>query len=296
VTFLRPLIRITSHVLDLLPLTLKWKFCSLLPTRIRDSLIRLGSSRSIKWVIPIGSFKLQVSPDDDFFGMYLRGVHESWESEALNYWYQHTRGANTVVDVGSYVGAYSLIAASGVGASRVISFEPNMEGWKATTQNARKNALDSKIQVLLVALGKSTSVVSLIAPKGRNFSSSAMLLPESVGIKDDWEVINYVDCKPLDHILDFPNIESISIIKIDTEGSEIDVLIGASNVLRRHHPHLIVECLTNEAYEVIQAYLDGFGYNQATPLDGCHFICLNCLENSCEYKARNYAFDCLNSA
>jgi FkbM family methyltransferase len=289
-SFLHFIIGIISRSLDLLPLTLKWKFCSLFPSRICNSLIRHGSSRSIKWIIPEGSFKLQVSPGDDFFGMYLRGVLESWESEALNYWYQHSRGADTVVDVGSYIGAYSLIAASGAGASRVISFEPNLEGWKASNLNAKKNSLDSKIQVFPVALGKNNAIVPLIAPKGRNFSSSAMLSTESVVIQDDWEVVNYVTCKPLDHILDFADTKSISLIKIDTEGSEIDVLMGASNILRVHHPRLIVECLASGAYEVIQNYLDNFGYKVGTPLDGCHFNCLTCPEDSCEYKARNFAF------
>jgi FkbM family methyltransferase len=241
-------------------------------------------------MLPEGSFELQVSPGDDFFGMYLRGVLESWESEALNYWYRHSRGADTVVDVGSYIGAYSLIAASGAGASKVISFEPNLAGWKASNLNAKKNSLDSKIQVFPVALGKSNAIVPLIAPKGRNFSSSAMLSTESVVIQDDWEVVNHVTCKPLDHILDFSDIKLISLIKIDTEGSEIDVLMGASNILRVHHPRLIVECLASGAYEVIQNYLDNFGYKVGTPLDGCHFNCLTCPENSCEYKARNFAF------
>jgi len=288
--FLHRVIRIISCSLDLLPLTLKWKFCSLFPTRICNSLIRHGSSRSIKWVTPEGNFKLQVSPGDDFFGMHLRGMLESWESEALSYWYQHSRGVDTVVDVGSYIGAYSLIAASGGGASKVISFEPNIEGWKASNLNAKKNSLDSRIQVFPVALGKKDAIVPLIAPKGRNFSSSAMLSTESLLVNEDWEVVNLVTCKPLDHILDFADINSISLIKIDTEGSEIDVLIGASNVLRVHHPRLIVECLDGGAFEVIQNYLLDFGYKEGTPLDGCHFNCVTCLEDSCKNKARNFAF------
>jgi len=290
-SFSHRLIGILSRSLDLLPLTLKWKFSSLFPSRIRDSIIRHGSSRSIKWVTPMCSFKLHVSPSDDFFGMYVRGTLESWESDALNYWYRHSRDTETVVDVGSYVGAYSLIAASGTGASRVISFEPNVKGYTATTKNARKNRLDSKISVFPIALGKENAIVPLIAPKGRHFSSSAMLSPASTEIKYGWEVIKLVSCKPLDHILEFPDIKSIALIKIDTEGSEIDVLLGASNILRLHHPRLIVECLVRDAYQEIQEYLDNFGYKIGIALDGCHFDCLTCDENSCEYKARNFAFD-----
>jgi FkbM family methyltransferase len=290
-SFLHRLIRIISYSLDILPLTLKWKFSCLFPSRIRDSLIRHGSSRRIKWETPVGSFNLDVSPSDDFFGMYIRGVHESWEPEALTYWSRYSRGADTVVDVGSYIGAYSLIAASGAGASSVISFEPNVEGYKATTQNAKINSLDSKIQVFPFALGKRNETVPLIAPKGRSFSSSVMISPENVTVKQDWEVVNYVKCKPLDHILEFPDIKTISLVKIDTEGSEIDVLVGASNILRLYHPRLIVECLAIEAYKEIQDYLSNFGYREVTPLDGCNFNCRTCIGNSCKNKARNFAFE-----
>jgi FkbM family methyltransferase len=239
----------------------------------------------------MGSFKMQVSPGDDFFGMYIRGGLQTWESQALDYWYRHSRGAKIVIDVGSYVGTYSLIAASGMGASRVIAFEPNTQAFNATIKNARKNALHSKIQVLQVALGKTTAIAPLIAPKGRSFSSSVMLKPESVDVKLDWEVVRFVNSKPLDHILEFSDIDSISLIKIDTEGSEIDVLRGASNILKLWKPRLIVECLTNDACEEVQSYLGGFGYKEIIPLDGCHFKCLSCLENSCKEKARNFAFE-----
>lgn len=287
-SFFLLIIVVISRSLDIFPLKTKFRICKLFPERICNSIIRNGFSRKIKWKTKFGSYHLKLSPGDDFFGMYILGTLENWEQQTLDYWRLHSRNVNTVIDVGSYIGAYSLIAASGQGATTVLAFEPNRQGFDATVRNGILNSLNSQIKTSPLALGSVDKNRLLIAPKGRSFSSSVALLNELETLNSDWEVVDQVLCKRLDSILDSAKIESIALIKIDTEGNELDVLVGAVEILRRYHPKLIVECLTQGVYQEIENFLEEFQYNKGIALDGCH---LNCAEFSCAIKARNYAFE-----
>ena len=54
--------------------------------------------------------------------------------------------------------------------------------------------------------------------------------------------------------------EDVQLIKIDVEGTELNVLKGSDEILNKHKPVLIVECLSDEDEASITDYLAGFGY------------------------------------
>lgn len=68
-----------------------------------------------------------------------------------------------------------------------------------------------------------------------------------------------VRCRRLDDV----GIDSIGFMKIDVEGHEFSVLRGASGVLRRDAPTLVIECVRQGKADGIQPlseFLMGFGY------------------------------------
>lgn len=72
-----------------------------------------------------------------------------------------------------------------------------------------------------------------------------------------------VDCKRLDNVL----TEIPHLIKIDTQGSEFDILQGSENLLKKYAPVVITETWTKEVYRgarpawSIMDYMDSLGYD-----------------------------------
>jgi hypothetical protein len=63
-------------------------------------------------------------------------------------------------------------------------------------------------------------------------------------------------CARLDDVIDM----AVSVVKLDAEGMELEILKGARNLLRRYQPALYIEAQTDEYRGEISEYLSSFGY------------------------------------
>ena len=137
------------------------------------------------------------------------------------------REGGTAVDVGSFNGEYGY--AMSKFASNVHCFEPQPHLARELT-----NYRNPKLRVHNVALGSTSGRMELNIPlsSGREFRALATLRPnpgECVRIS--------VDVRTLD---DF-ELRNVTVIKVDVEGYELEVLAGAQDTIARDHPVLIVE-------------------------------------------------------
>ena len=64
-------------------------------------------------------------------------------------------------------------------------------------------------------------------------------------------------------------LKIIKMIKIDVEGQELGVLMGAKNILKNMHPAILFECWNKEKFEKISEFLKKYDYNlkRVTPSD-----------------------------
>lgn len=157
----------------------------------------------------------------------------------------YIRPGSCVIDVGSNVGYFSRRFADKNPTGLVIAFEPQSVPRAIATVvsffRRRRN-----IVVLPFALGAAPGLLDLKIPikdkKGRIGISLA-----HVGDNDDlgtrFEAVKreLVPCETLDTILARVPTPEISLIKIDVEGGELQVLKGAVETLRRHRPVVVCE-------------------------------------------------------
>ena len=87
------------------------------------------------------------------------------------------------------------------------------------------------------------------------------------------------------------NVDSINFIKIDVEGSELNVIEGAANTLRDHRPNCIIESESRHIGE--QGVLDLFSHMQDANYQG-FFFSPNGLRPLSEFKFN--AHQCQNGA
>ncbi len=156
------------------------------------------------------------------------------------------------IDVGAHVGTWSIHLAPYF--ERVIAFEPHPGAFNALKKNLQKN----KIQNVLLepfALwddGPITKKMTLYATP----SHSTLLETHPLEHKIKGNRLSEIEVPvlPLDLYLKNKS-EKISLIKIDVEGGEVNVLKGGINTIKRQKPILVIEIHAEENIATIKKLL-----------------------------------------
>jgi FkbM family methyltransferase len=142
------------------------------------------------------------------------------------------------IDVGAHFGEYSYVLAKLVGKQgRVICLEPVEEDAAALAKGARQLRLP--IEVINCALSSQEGYAELHIPSSDGDLSTALSSLRD-GQESERGESRRVLVKRLDDITQGLT-QPISLVKIDVEGHEVDVLAGAEATLANHRPNLIIE-------------------------------------------------------
>jgi FkbM family methyltransferase len=159
----------------------------------------------------------------------LTGTHEIQVQQAL---VRSARAGDHVWDVGANIGYLALVAARIVGpGGRVLAIEPDPECAAAIRRNALINDLGA-IEVIEAAASSSSGVAELVVVRDRLWTRLA-----SVGDHHESECRVSVRTLALDDV-DAP---PPTLIKIDVEGAELEVLAGMTRLLRDARPLVVCE-------------------------------------------------------
>ncbi len=242
---------------------------NLLPERIQLFLLSgLIAPRLIKLNIKGLDFGIFTSYEDDHFrSAFLRKL-QNWEEKPISAWINSIEDNSTVIDVGAYLGVYSILALR-AGARNVVAYEPNFKTVGKLKANLELNGLQHQTLVREVALSNFTGESQLLVPNNRECSSGAQLVNSNISRDlSNWKTLSTVHTLTLDEDLLHMSIRKMSVIKIDTEGFEYEVLLGATKILRKFLPTVLVEILDDKNLISIENLLRAFGYNQGEALDG----------------------------
>ena len=166
--------------------------------------------------------RVRVHPDMPYSwtAIYFRLV----EYDDMMFTLRFLRPGETFVDVGASIGLYSLLASSANARATVIAFEPHPVSAGRLRENARINSLDN-IQVREAAVGRASGSALLTFDQGdRNRIST------ETGANEKLVEVPVVS---MDGELDKLGVDpgSVALVKIDTEGFEMNVLAGATRLL-----------------------------------------------------------------
>lgn len=228
-----------------------WNF---IPTAIRNSFLMRINSPIIQRLSSCDA-RLMSSRNDDHYLALIKDRCKTWERDTQAFWSYKSKSAHSIVDVGAYIGIYSLIAAKANPSARVVAIEPNPVTFDGLIQNVNLNSLES-IATYNIALGAFESFLDLSVPKSRPMSSGANLIGEGVS----GEMLTFqVEQKRLDDL-----VESVDLMKIDAEGWELEVLKGSERLLAQCHPTIICEILTSSQFESVRNFMSNFNYSVAS--------------------------------
>lgn len=187
---------------------------------------------------------------------YRSFVYGTWEPAVAKVVSETVRKGMTVIDIGAHHGYYSLYFAKCVGPTgRVFSFEPVPENLALLRKNILLNGI-SWIEIFRDAVFSCTKDISFAAPDESDNSGEGSLTEGSKGRQILVHAVTLDSfCNSAHRLPD--------VIKMDVEGAELDVLLGAKDVLKQCSPKLLIELHHfdgNVAAHPVPGLLQGWGY------------------------------------
>jgi FkbM family methyltransferase len=156
--------------------------------------------------------------------------------------------SDAVWDVGANVGGYSLIAAA-AGAARVVAVEPAPASYAALCENVRLNGFEHVITPLPVVLAARTSVALL--DLGDPLAGATHRLAA-----DGTAVLGFA----LDDLLERFELPAPTLLKLDVDGSEADVLAGAATTLARPELRSVLIEIETASEDAVAGAMGAAGY------------------------------------
>lgn len=191
-----------------------------------------------------------------FFGVELHRVRKGVGQDAFADM-RHLSGTvePVIFDVGANVGQSIELFRKRFARPVIHSFEPGAETFE---ELRRRFGGSADLQLNNVALGASAGSRIFIENELTNMSS--FLEPGS----DCWGEIKRtyaVDVSTVDEYCAAQDIARIDILKIDTQGSDLEVVKGAQGMMRRHAIHLIfMEITISDMYKGLPRLDEIYGF------------------------------------
>ena len=141
-------------------------------------------------------------------------VREIWEENVYEVKDTHFNLGGVVIDIGANIGTFSIYAAH-FGAT-VYAIEPEPHNLEALKYNIEINNMQDKIYSCPYAIS--------------DYKGTAIIHDSGGGssIKDDGAFGAEVEVMSLDNFFTLYHINEVDVLKIDVEGAELEIILGAS--------------------------------------------------------------------
>lgn len=180
----------------------------------------------------------------------------SYEPEVWSALSQHATSDEVVWDVGANIGSFALTAAQDCRVTSVCAFEPDPLTLDVLKRNLALNG--NPARVYPVALSDTAERKTLIHGPGTNSGLSTFSPTAHTGMTRHVSATQHrlptfeVDCQTADELIAHADAPAPTLMKIDVEGWEYQVLRGAGQLLRSRR----LKALAFEAHSDVSGRLD----------------------------------------
>jgi FkbM family methyltransferase len=161
--------------------------------------------------------------------------YDGYEPQPLRWIAGNVNKGHTCLDVGGHIGVFSILMAELVGTSgSVHTFEPFTPSLDIARKTMERNRLADRVTMIQAAVDEMDGgTVELFIGEGTSEASLYRHETRTATIT--------VPRISLDAYADRAGLDRIDVIKMDIEGAEERALRGATRVLERHSPALLLE-------------------------------------------------------
>ena len=200
---------------------------------IRDYLNAFPMDAYEQYEVPgIGRFFV-----DDIKDMVKQGIRngDAWEPHVVELLEEYVEAGTVVLKVGAHVGTHTMPTARLVGPwGRVYAFEPQRKMYRELHHNLALNGVTNAVPLRFAVGSGDPRIIEMNPATPGNEAGTG------VGSGGDQAELR---------TLDSFGFEQVSVIKIDVEHYENEVLDGATDTIRRNRPVIIIEILGGQNYE-----------------------------------------------
>ena len=190
------------------------------------------SKREVVVTLPWG-LRIKINPHEAIgYDIACQGLYELGLTETL---WRLTEPGELAIDAGANIGYTASILSIRVGpAGKIFCFEPHPEVFESLRENIeiwKKDRRCGSFVLHQAALGKESGQALLHTNDWFRTNRGTAWISDKAASTPDLRVIDVI-VRNLDSLLD--EGESIGILKMDVQGSELAVLQGMARLLKRH--------------------------------------------------------------
>jgi len=138
-------------------------------------------------------------------------------------------------DIGAHYGTYSLLASAYIaGENKIFAFEPDREARIALLKNLKFNRIEHRVRVFDQAIYSGVGEIGFDMQGGN--ANSHLIYSANTKIRG---TVNFVKTTKLDTLM--KQIPFPDVVKIDTEGAELEIIKGGEKLLSLKHIIFICE-------------------------------------------------------
>ncbi len=170
-----------------------------------------------------------------------------------------------IIDIGANIGNHTLYWANERRAKKIYAFEPIPHTFGILKKNIEINQLEDRVILNNVGLSDQKGMGEVKTFCKQNLGGTRLKKLQS-------DTPYTIPLRTLDSF----NIkeDTIDLIKIDVEGMDNEVLLGASKTIRKYKPIIMIESFP-DSFEKSDALLKDFGYTKEQDFGSFEYLYIN---------------------
>lgn len=183
--------------------------------------------------------------DDPIANQVLWLGWDASEPEAIRLFFQLALKAQTILDVGAYVGYFALVAALANPKAYAYCFEPVPELQERLKRNIELNQLLNRVTCIASAVGAKSGKAQFFRGGDAMPTCSSLSQPYA---RANCPIVKEMDVNviQLDSWVQEQGLKKVDLVKMDVETGEPEVLTGMSRILETDSPDILCEVLHTE--------------------------------------------------
>jgi FkbM family methyltransferase len=191
----------------------------------------------------------------------MREYRTFYEVDVLTFLHHVVRRRGVAIDVGANIGNHTVYLSAYL-ADLVVALEPVPENYRLLQHNLAANDLTSVV-ALPVAAGSRAETAVIHRPPGWERNAGSIQVRAGGRLRRDENAqtvevrtVDDIVAEQVDRIGDMP----ITLLKVDVEGNEHAVLLGAARTIETFRPVIAAELVHDFTFNAVNAHLGRFGY------------------------------------
>ena len=180
-----------------------------------------------------------INDDSSVVKHFWKGSHDL---EELDLWFEISKDEGVFIDIGAHTGLYTIASLKANPKNSVVCFEPYFMNLSRLITNLRLNRLFKNVSTILGAISNFDGKSKFKIDTEKSYMSKGGKLSE------EGQEINVYK---LDTLFFKKFKKKLNAIKIDTEGEDFNVLLGAENLIKEHKPKIIIEVREENKIDIV---------------------------------------------